>query len=542
MKDSTRLRLTCIASAALLASQAKAFEFETGNPDFTLRWDNTVRYSAAFRVKGQNPALLTNPNTDDGDRNFNKGLISNRIDILSELDAAYNKQFGARISAAGWYDSVYNKKNDNPGFAGGAFPNQTSVPFNEFTTRTRDLNGRKAEVRDAFVFGRLEVAGRPLNLRLGSHALVWGESLFFASNAIAGAQGPYDISRLVTDPTAQAKEFVLPVPQFSGQFQVSPDVSIGAYYQFRWRQSRLPSVGSYFSQGDVNVDGAERLLQQPGTPPALRTANLEPKNSGQFGIQLRWSLEGTDLGFYALRYHDKFFQQVVRLTGTPPNLHPGSYYLTWPQDSQAYGFSASHTFGEANVAIEASVRRKQALASDGSDVSGVFGGPATNNTDNPGYAVGNTGHVNVSTIWTLPGTPLWQEASFAGEVAWTRRLSCTKHCSAMDPSASREAVAIRVVLTPTYRQMLPGLDVSVPIGLGYVPGGSRNPISPGPGNGSGNVTLGVNAVYENAWQFNVSYTNYFGPAGSFTTNQGQYTYRQSLKDRDFVSLSVRRTF
>src|SRR5207248_8388072 len=118
--------------------------------------------------------------------------------------------------------------------------------------------------------------------------------------------------------------------------------------------------------------------------------------------------------------------------------------------SEAYGFSASRTFGDANVAFEASVRRKQGLSSNGVDLSGAFGGPATNNTDNPGYAVGNTGHVNVSTIWTLPATPLWGEANLVGELAWTRLLSCTTHCAAIDPSATREAVATRIVLTPTY--------------------------------------------------------------------------------------------
>jgi hypothetical protein len=549
-----RWRLSGVAAAALLAAQAQAMEFDTGNPNLSLRWDNTVRYGAAFRLKKQNPALLGNANNDDGDRNFNKGLISNRIDVLSELDVAYKKQFGARISAAGWYDSVYNTENDNPGFAGGAFPNQTSVPFNRFTAETRRLHGRKGELRDAFVFGRVDLAGRPLTVRLGSHALVWGESLFFAGNAIAGAQGPFDISRLVADPTAQAKEFVLPVPQVSGQLQVSPDVSIGAYYQFRWKPSRLPAVGSYFSRTDTNVDGAERLWLVPGARDAPREANLEPKDSGQFGVQLRWRLEETDLGFYALRYHDKFFQQVTRLGprslfGEPLHILPASYYLTWPQNSEAYGFSASHTFGDANVAFEASIRRKQALSSNAVDLSrvptpvpGVFAGARTNNTDNPGYAVGNTGHVNVSTIWTLPTTPLWREASFVGELAWTRLLSCTLRCAARDPSATRDAVAMRMVLTPTYRQVLPALDIEVPIGLGYVPAGSRNAVTPGAGDNTGDITLGLNAVYENTWRFNLSLTHYFGPAGAFTNAQGQYTYRQSLKDRDFVSLSVRRTF
>ncbi len=554
MNQARRWRLSSVAAAALLATQAQALEFDTGDPNLSVRWDNTIRYGAAIRLKSQDPALLGNANNDDGDRNFNKGLISNRIDLLSELDVSYNKQFGVRISAAGWYDTVYNTENDNPGFAGGGSPNQTSVPFNRFTDVTRNLHGRKGELRDAFVFGRVDLGGRPLTMRLGNHALVWGESLFFAGNAIAGAQGPFDISRLVADPTAQAKEFVLPVPQVSGQLQISPEVSIGAYYQFRWKPSRLPAVGSYFSRTDTNVDGAERLWLVPGAVQAPRGPDLQPKDSGQFGVQLRWRLEDTDLGFYALRYHDKFFQQVTNLAprslfGGPAQVLPASYYLTWPQNSQAYGFSASQTFGDANVAFEASIRRKQGLSSNAVDLSriptpfpGVFAGAPTNNTDNPGYAVGNTGHVNVSTIWTLPATPLWKEAGLVGELAWTRLLSCTAHCAVIDPSATRHAVAMRVVLTPAYRQVLPGLDVDVPVSVGYVPKGSRNIMTPGAGDGSGDITLALNAMYEATWRFNLAYTHYFGPAGAFTNAAGQYTYRQSLKDRDFISLSVRRTF
>jgi hypothetical protein len=546
MRSTTRPCLTGVAIAAMLGAQAHAMEIDTGDSSWSMRWDNTFRYGEAFRLKGQNPALLRTPNNDDGDRNFNRGLISNRIDILSEFDVSYNKQFGARVSAAGWYDSVYNGSNDNPGFGGGAFPNHTSADYNHFTPTTRRLQGRQAELRDAFVFGRTDIAGLPFTMRLGNHALVWGESLFFAGNAIAGAQGPFDISRLVADPTAQAKEFVRPVPQVSAQLQLATEVSVGAYYQFRYVPNRLPAVGSYFSQGDVNIDGAERLWLVPGKSAALRTADLTPKNSGQFGAQLRWRLDETDLGFYALRFHDKSFQQVARLgrpfgPGTAPA--PASYYLARQQGTAAYGFSASRTFGDANVAMEASIRRKQALSSTGVDATGIlpFPAPANDNTDNPGYAVGNTAHVNLSTLWTVPATALWREAAFAGEVAWTRLLSCRVNCSALNPLVTKDAVALRGVFTPTYRQVASGWDLEVPIGLGWVPGGSRSAITPGPSN-SGDMTLGLNAVYDSVWRFNLAYTHYFGPAGTFTNAAGQYTYLQSLKDRDFISLSVRRTF
>lgn len=546
MRHTRRLRLTGAAVAALLGTQAHAMEIDTGDSGWNVRWDNTFRYGTGFRLREQNPALLRTPNNDDGDRNFNRGLISNRIDIFSELDVSYHKQFGARVSAAGWYDTVYNSSNDNPGFGGGASPNHRSAAYNRFTPTTRRLQGRQVELRDAFVFGRTDIAGRPLTMRLGNHALVWGESLFFAGNAIAGAMGPFDISRLVADPTAQAKEFVRPVPQVSAQVQLTPEVSIGAYYQFKYVPNRLPAVGSYFSQGDVNVDGAERLWLVPGRVAAERTADVKPKDSGQFGVQLRWRLDETDLGFYALRFHDKSFQHVVRLGrpfgpgGAPA---PSSYYLAWQQNTEAYGFSASRTFGDANVAMEASIRRNQGLSSTGVDSTGLrpFLTPATNNTDNPGYAVGNTAHVNLSTLWTVPSTALWREASFAGEVALTRLLSCRVNCAALNPLVTKDAVALRAVFTPTYRQVAPGWDLEVPIGLGWVPGGSRSAIIPGPSN-SGDVTIGLNAVYDSVWRFNLAYTHYFGPAGTFTNPSGQYTYLQSLKDRDFISLSVRRTF
>src|SRR3954452_11011815 len=51
-----------------------------------VRWDNTLSYTAAFRLFPRDPALVANPNWDDGDRNFRPGVISNRLDLLSELE------------------------------------------------------------------------------------------------------------------------------------------------------------------------------------------------------------------------------------------------------------------------------------------------------------------------------------------------------------------------------------------------------------------------------------------------------------------------
>src|SRR5213595_1027462 len=87
-------RWSTIASAIALAAivpKAFAFDVAIGNPDVSLRFDNTFKYSAAFRTSAYDSAVaggpgsaVPNPNLDDGDRNFNRGLISNRADLLSE--------------------------------------------------------------------------------------------------------------------------------------------------------------------------------------------------------------------------------------------------------------------------------------------------------------------------------------------------------------------------------------------------------------------------------------------------------------------------
>ncbi|MBI3368430.1 MAG: DUF1302 domain-containing protein [Burkholderiales bacterium] len=571
----TRRRpLTTAVTLALLGGAASAAEFDTGNPDLKLRWDNTVKYSAAVRTGKPSDTLLSNANNDDGDRNFKRGLISNRLDLFSELDAQIGN-FGARVSAAAWYDTAYNRSNDNPGFARGAAPNQVSVPYNEFTDATRTLHGRKAEVLDAFAFGRFDLGESRATFRFGRHSVLWGESLFFGANAIAGGQSPVDAIKLLSVPGTQFKEAIRPVPQLSGQLQVSPSVSLGAYYQFRWEKNRLPAVGSYFSQVDVNPDGTEQLLLPQAANGGIfldgnapRLADQKARNSGQGGLQLRFRGEDTDFGAYLIRLHDKTHQQISNLgvrsviyvpgpgcvvggsfaTGASRCglIAPASYRLVYHEGITALGFSASRTFDGVNLAAEVSYRRNQDLASSQAVDTSALGGPATDNADNPGYAVGNTAHVNLSMLWQMPSTPLFREATMAGEIAWNRVLKITKNPSAVDPNASRVAVALRLTLEPMYRQALSGLDLGVPIGLGWSPKGSRSmALGPGtlPADGGGDLTLGLNGTYLDAWRIGLAYTHYFGAAGTFIEgSDNHYSYKQSLKDRDFVSLSVRRTF
>src|SRR6185369_12837751 len=105
--------------AALFASaSAHAIEINTGNEDLQVHFDNTIRYNLGRRIEAQDPAILGNPNLDDGDRNFGKNsTVTNRLDLLSEFDIAYKENLGLRVSAASWYDHAYAGSLDNTSVA-----------------------------------------------------------------------------------------------------------------------------------------------------------------------------------------------------------------------------------------------------------------------------------------------------------------------------------------------------------------------------------------------------------------------------------------
>jgi len=245
----------------------------------------------------------------------------------------------------------------------------------------------------------------------------------------------------------------------------------------------------------------------------------------------------TDYGLYVIRYHDKLPIFIATRFGASGNII-GSYQLAYQEEVRAYGFSANHTFGTLNLAAEISARRNTALVNDGV----VLAPTANPSNDHPLYPVGNSVHVNVSALWTLPVSPLFREASFLGEVAWNRRTSITKNAEFLAANATRDATAIRFVFTPTYRQVLSGLDLDVPFGVGYTLKGTSSVVSAfGPDHG-GDVSFGVNATYFNVWKAGINMTHYFGPEDTGTDKVGHLTFKQTLKDRDFIALFVQRTF
>ena len=517
---------------------AQAYEIDVGNPDVKTHWDNTVKYSVGYRLKDPSSVLIASPNADDGDRNFKKGLMTNRVDLLSEFDLSY-QQIGFRVSGAAWYDQIYHNSTGNDSPMTG---NASSVASSQFTGATANLMGGMGELLDAFFYAKGDVGGTPASIRIGKHSLLYGESLFFGTNGIAGGQSPIDFNKLLGVPNSQFKELIRPQQQVSGQLQIKPNLAFGAYYQLGWERDRVPAVGSYFSTADVLDAGGEQLLAGPPGVVFVRQEDMTPRNSGQGGFQLRFQPEGqqTEYGLYAIQFHAKDPVAYLRPSGAFPVL--GTYQLVFPEDIRAFGASASTNFGDTNFATEVSVRNNMPLVPKGGAVL-ILPGQLADNQSNPAYPVGQTAHAQVSWVAPLNRSSLYDGGIFMGEVAWNRLLSVDRNESELDPNATRDASAIRVMFQPSWYQVFPGVDLNLPVGIGYGINGSSSVLHPGFSTPQGgDFSVGISGTYQQKWNFSLNFTHFFGPEATTLKPDTSYSYGQSLADRDLITLSVSTTF
>jgi hypothetical protein len=111
-----------------------------------------------------------------------------------------------------------------------------------------------------------------------------------------------------------------------------------------------------------------------------------------------------------------------------------------------------------------------------------------------------------------------------------RRLGVTRNATALDPTTDRTAVAFRGSFEPTYFGVLPNLDLTPSVGLGYNILGNSS-IDSSQYRSAGDLELGVTAVYRVVWAANITVSHFLGGAA-----------RQHLADRDFISFSIQRTF
>lgn len=333
-----RVLASVLASVALGgAGSGWALQFDTGNSDLELRWDNTLKYNLMNRIEKQSSDVVASANPalyDDGDLGFDRGVVSNRFDLLSEFELVWKQDFGFRVSAAAWYDYAYRGRNDHPGVnkryrINGNYTDTwhgLTVRPGEYLDETKDIHHRDAELLDAFVFTNVALGSTELSMRLGRHALYWGQSLFVggAVNGIAGSMAPIDLSKGLGVPGSEARELFLPSNKFSASWQLTPNVALVGYYSFEFEPTRYPYPGSYLALSEISMDHAEFLTLIPGQVSPVNGMLLAPRTGfvrsssekpggGEFGLGVQYVFpeSGLELGVYYLNYHDKYPQGLV---------------------------------------------------------------------------------------------------------------------------------------------------------------------------------------------------------------------------------------
>ena len=316
-----RRLLALVAAASALPSPVAAREFRVGEVEGLL--DLSFAYGLLARVQGRDDELVgianggqaASVNFDDGNLNYDTGVTSNMVKATGELTLRWGR-FGSYIRAFAFYD-FENELAD-----------RARTPLSDDAVR---VVGWDVDVREYYLNAQLDVRGMPLHLRVGNQVINWGESRFLRLGV--DVVNPVDLVALF-QPTSTSRDLFLPQGMVWAGANLTEVLSVEGFYQYDWRDARLPPVGSYFSNNDalgagglnIAVAGAGRFSDL-GTdldstfalPPDtlgfdadfmqfFARGRDEPDEGGQYGFTLQAilpALNASKLALHFVNYHSR---------------------------------------------------------------------------------------------------------------------------------------------------------------------------------------------------------------------------------------------
>ena len=145
-----------LAAGVLGAGPASAFDFDMG--DWDASWDTTLSYGQLWRVEDRDLRLIgvanggtgRSPNIDDGNLNYDTGIVSNAAKFVTELSLSRHN-YGVFLRAQGLYDyEVENRDTEReltfnagstPPFVSGSWVG-LEIPLSDFMDNTIGLVSR----------------------------------------------------------------------------------------------------------------------------------------------------------------------------------------------------------------------------------------------------------------------------------------------------------------------------------------------------------------------------------------------------------------
>ncbi len=296
----------------LWLGQANAVDLSSGEVEAS--FDTTLSYGLIYRVGKHEPQLSEELNGNDGDLNYDRGIVSNAAKFTSDLDVAY-RNFGLFLRASGFYDH----ENENG-----------TRDHNDLSAEALARVGKDIDILDAYGTATFEFGDAAVDVRAGKHVLNWGESTFIQNGV--NAINPFDVSKLRV-PGAELREALVAVPLVSMLVELPNNLSLEGFYQLAWEKTDIDPVGTYFSTTDYVGAGAGAVfIDDPNLAPHLAVTkrvlgdpkwelgadpkfmNVEsipdhnPRDSGQWGMAFRYlaeELNNTEIGLYYMNYHSR---------------------------------------------------------------------------------------------------------------------------------------------------------------------------------------------------------------------------------------------
>ncbi len=369
-----------IGMCVCVCASAQAVTFNIG--DVEGQFDSSLSLGASWSTQTPDKKLWASSG-DDGRRNFKNGDIFSKVfKGVHDLELKY-RDSGLFVRGKYWYD--FELKDEDR-------------PFKDISDSGRDASAQSsgATILDAFLYHNYSIGGLDGTVRLGRQVVNWGESTFIRGGI--NAMNAFDVSAL-RQPGSEIKEGIIPANMLYLSQTLSEELSVEGFYQLEWEKTVSENCGTFFSQNDFVADGcggatvgpildqnvaAQRALSPFGVNltsegvEIKRAPNKEPRDSGQWGLALRWYAAELDseFGAYAVNYHSRqpyvssitsphttnqgFGAQMCANLGIPAGACPGflasanglqltaayrlgtaKYFTDYPEDIRLYGLSFS---------------------------------------------------------------------------------------------------------------------------------------------------------------------------------------------------------